>query len=160
MTEARRLAAEYRRATGKALPVTGELAVHDAITLLGMTPAPEGASGYDAVSGVADSARRIQIKGRAIFGESRSRQRVGQLRIDQDWDELMLVLMDEHYEANEIYSVDKEVIIDTVNETRGSKRGQRGAISVARFKNHRRIDLDTRSRSLGFCPPGLITAKP
>ena len=36
MGEARRLAAEYRRATGKTLAISGEIAISDAITLLGL----------------------------------------------------------------------------------------------------------------------------
>ena len=134
MTEARRLAAEYRRATGKTLPVSGELAIHDAIMLLGMRPAPEDASGYDAVCQLAEGEHRIQLKGRAIFDETKRGHRVGQLHIDRDWDELMLVLMDEHYEPTEIYTADREVIMDALTQTRDSKRGRRGAISVARFR--------------------------
>ena len=43
MNEARRLAAEYRRATGKTLAISGEIAISDAIHLLGLEPAPADA---------------------------------------------------------------------------------------------------------------------
>jgi hypothetical protein len=69
MAETRRLAAEYRRATGKALPVSGELAVHDAITLLSLQPAPADSAGYDAWRERDAGSQCIQIKGCVIFDD-------------------------------------------------------------------------------------------
>ena len=48
ISEARKLAAEYRRTTGKTLAISGEIARHDAITLLNLEPVEEG-QGFDAV---------------------------------------------------------------------------------------------------------------
>jgi len=134
MSEARRLAADYRRATGKTLPVTAEIAEHDAIRLLGLEPAPADAVGYDAVRRQGDEDTHIQIKGRVIFDEGKSGQRIGQIRLHQDWDSIVLVLLDEDYEATEIYEVLREEICDLLEELEASRRSKRGAISVARFK--------------------------
>ena len=48
ISEARRIAAEYRRATGKPLGISAEIASHDACTFLELEP-HEDAIGYDAV---------------------------------------------------------------------------------------------------------------
>ena len=48
VAEARRVAREYREATGKTLPITAEIAVNDAIRLLGLSPANPGEQGFDA----------------------------------------------------------------------------------------------------------------
>jgi len=145
--EARRLAADYRRATGKTLPVTGEIAVQDAIRLLGLKPAEDSAAGYDAVRERGGRTERIQIKGRAIFDESKTGHRLGQLKLEQPWDYVILVLMDENYEPVEIHEADRDVLVETLNDPSASKRTARGMISVARFKIIGRL-LWTREQGL------------
>lgn len=135
MGEARRLAAEYRRATGQPLAVSGEIAKYDAARLLDLEVVQDPALGYDAVGKSGERAgRRVQIKGRAIFDESKGGQRIGQLRLDQEWDSVVLVLMDEEFEPFEIYETERAAIVDAVQENEGSKRSKRGAMSVAKFK--------------------------
>lgn len=133
VSEARRLAADYRRATGKTLPVSAEIAVQDAIRLLSLQPAPNEA-GYDAVRERDGRTERIQIKGRAIFDEGKSGHRLGQLKLEQPWDLIFLVLMDDNYETVEIYEAERDAIVETLNDPSASKRTARGMISVARFK--------------------------
>jgi len=134
MAEARRLAADYRRATGKTLPITGEIAIHDAIRFLNLEPAQEGTAGYDAVRREGGKVRRFQVKGRTIFDDAKSGHRLGQLKAEQAWDAVLLVLMDEHYEATEIYEADREEIMEVLRDAGESRRANRGAMSVARFK--------------------------
>ena len=95
--------------------------------------------GYDAVGHGSREGKRIQIKGRAIFDEGKSGQRIGQLKIDQEWDSIMLVIMDENLEPYEIYEADRGDIVDTLDNPVSSKRSKRGAMSVARFKNISRL---------------------
>lgn len=135
MAEARKLAADYRRATGQPLAVSGEIAKHDAARLLDLEVVQEGQGGYEAIGRSGPWAgKRIQIKGRAIFDEKKSGHRIGQLKVDQEWDSVMLVLMDEEFEPFEIYEADRDEIMDVLNDARGSNRSRRGALSVARFK--------------------------
>ncbi|HHM05025.1 MAG TPA: hypothetical protein ENJ19_04690 [Gammaproteobacteria bacterium] len=135
MSEARRLARDYRSAMGKPLAgISAELAVHDAIRLLDLRPAPAGTVGYDALGQGRWDGKRIQIKGRAIFDEGRGGQRIGQLKTEQDWDSVVLVLMDEAYEPFEIYEAERDEVMAAVAESAGSKRSRRGALSVAKFK--------------------------
>ena len=134
ISEARRLASEYRRTMGKPLGgISSEIAEHDAATLLDLELCSDRPGGYDAVGHGAREGKRVQIKGRAIFDERKSGQRIGQLKLDQEWDSVVLVLMDENYEPVEIYEAQREEITDAVGES-SSKRAKRGAMSVAKFK--------------------------
>lgn len=131
--EARKLAADYRRATGKPLPgVSAEIAVHDAARLLQLTLTPD-AVGYDALGSGEREGRKIQIKGRVIFDEEKGGQRVGQLKVNDDWDSVVLVLMDEDYAPYEIYEAQREDLVEAQSAS-SSARAKRGAISVAKFK--------------------------
>lgn len=135
ITEARRLAAEFRRATGKPLPgVSGEIAEHDAARLLDLELCKERPGGYDAIGRGDREGDRVQIKGRVIFGEEKSGQRIGQLKLDKDWDSVVLVIMDENYEAVELYEASREEIENAMDESASSSRKKRGAMTVARFK--------------------------
>jgi len=130
ISEARNLAAEYRRTTGKTLAISGEIARHDAVTLLDLDPVEEG-QGFDAVDG---DGEQLLIKGRVLFEGQKSSPRIGQLNMNQPWSGVVLVLMDESYHPTEIYRADREVIESLEDETGKSRRNSRGALSVARFK--------------------------
>lgn len=135
ISEARRLAVEFRKTTGKTLPgVSGEIAEYDASRLLNLELCKEKPGGYDAIGQGDREGLKIQIKGRIIFGEEKSGQRIGQLKIEQDWDRVVLVLMDETYEAYEIYEANRDEILSSMDETGNRNRKKRGAMSVARFK--------------------------
>jgi len=132
IAQARQLAAEYRRTMGKPLPgISNEIAEHDAIRLLGLQPKASPDAGWDAVD--PESGRRIQIKSRTIFDESKGGERIGQLKMNQEWDAVVLVLMDENYEPYEIYEARREDLEEHVDAA-SSSRSKRGAMSVARFK--------------------------
>ncbi len=133
ISQARQLAAEYRRTMGKPLPgISNEIALHDAIRLLQLEPVEASVGGYDAVDPARDNLR-IQIKSRTIFDESKSGQRIGQIKVDQPWDAMVLVLMDEEYEPYEIYQAEREELLEYIEKS-SSSRARRGALSIARFK--------------------------
>ena len=136
ITETRRLAADYRRATGKSLAVGSEIAKHDACVQLRLEPVNNDESGgYDAVgTQVPWTDLRIQVKGRAIFDEGKTGQRIGQLKLDKDWDAVVLVLMDEEFNPFEMYLATRRALLDALEEDT-SKRRNRGAMSVAKFKH-------------------------
>ena len=136
IAETRRLAADYRRATGKSLAVSSEIARHDACTLLDLDVLSDDANtGFDAIGKKhAWNGKKIQIKGRAIFDEGKSGHRIGQLKLDKEWDAVALVLMDEEFNPMEIYLAQREDIEQEIaNDT--SSRKNRGAMSVAKFKH-------------------------
>lgn len=135
MNQTRRLAKEYRQAMGRPLAVSNELAVYDAARLLNLDIVDEAEVGYDAVGREGDrDGKRYQIKARAIFDESKSGQRIGQLKMDKEWDSVLLIIMDDNYEPREIYEASREVLEEAAKESKDSKRAKRGAMSVAKFK--------------------------
>ena len=76
--ETRRLAAEYRKATGKPLAVSTEIARYDAARLLGLELVDAGGQvGYDAIGTGSRAGQRIRIKGRAIFDRKHPGARIG-----------------------------------------------------------------------------------
>lgn len=134
MAQARKLAADYRATTGKPLAgISSEIAEYDAARLLDLELCQERVGGFDAIGRGARAGKRIQIKGRAIFDEKKGGQRIGQLKIEQAWDSVVLVLMDEQFEPYEIYEAERDDIAAVLAEA-NSKRSKRGAMSVARFK--------------------------
>ena len=133
MQEARKLAATYRKATGQTLGISNEIATHDVIRLMKLVPAGPGAGGYDAIGTGSREGKYIQIKGRTIFNEKKSGQRVGQIKLEQEWDSVMLILMNEDYEAQAIYEADRDAIVEATGEG-SEKQAKRGAMSVAKFK--------------------------
>lgn len=135
IAEARRLSAEYRKATGRPLGgVSAEIAEYDAARSMDLEICEPKPGGYDAIGRGKRAGMRIQIKGRTIFDEGKTGQRIGQLKIEQDWDSIMLVLMDENLEAFEIYEAMREDIMQAVADSNVSNRNKRGAMSVAKFK--------------------------
>jgi len=134
ISEARRIAADYRRATGKTLGgVSGEIAENDAARLLNLELVNDASLGYDAIGKGEREGKKIQIKGRAIFDESKSGQRIGQLKVTQEWDSVVLVIMNDDFEPVEIYEANRDDLSESLDEKGG--RNKRGAMSVARFKH-------------------------
>ena len=134
INQARVLASDYRKTMGKPLAgISSEIAEHDAVTLLDLELCQPRVSGHDAIGKGSRDGKRIQIKGRVIPDGKASGQRVGQLKLEQDWDLVVLVLLDEQYEAIEVYQASHEVIAEAMQDSE-SKRSKRGAMSVAKFK--------------------------
>lgn len=134
MTEARRIAAEYRKATGKVLGISSEIARFDAARLMNLELSEVPNVGYDAIGRGERQGKRVQIKGRAIFDETKSGARLGQLKTEQEWDLVMVVVMDENYEPVEIREAERAAVMQALSENESSKRSKRGAMSVAKFK--------------------------
>ncbi len=140
IAEARRLAAEYRRATGKPLAgVSSEICQHDAVRLMDLEVCSSQVGGYDAVGRGSRDGKKIQIKGRTIYDDRKSGQRIGQLKVDQEWDSIMLVLMDENLETFEIYEAERAEILNDLDQADKSNRRSRGAMSVAKFRKIGRL---------------------
>ena len=148
MLEARKLAAQYRVATGKPLGISSEIAVHDVIRLMNLKPVEAPHAGYDAVGTGPREGRRIQIKGRTVSDDPKNNQRIGQVKVDQDWDSVMLVLMNDLYEPLEIYEAQRDNILDAVANT-STKRRNRGALSVAKFKHIAQLVWSAEAQKVG-----------
>lgn len=128
INETRKLAAEFKRTTGTMLPVSGEIARYDVSRQLDLTLTEDRNGGYDAIGNNQREGLRVLIKSRVIGDRVKPGHRVGQLNPNGNWDVVILSLMDNEFEALEMYQLDHDEAVDVLS---GSKRG---AISVAKFK--------------------------
>src|ERR1044071_966842 len=92
LSEAKKLAQEYRVITGKPLGITGEVAEYEAARLLGIELTPARQAGYDALEKRGGSVRKLQIKGRCLLDDCKPGQRLGSIRIGKEWDAVLMVL--------------------------------------------------------------------
>ena len=100
LRDGERLAQKYHALTGRPLGITGEVAEYEAVRLLGLEPAPVRQPGYDAVRHEPDGRTvKLQVKGRCIRDKSKKSQRLGSIKLAHDWDAVLMVLMDERFEA-------------------------------------------------------------
>ncbi|MCB0622342.1 MAG: hypothetical protein KDC43_00100 [Saprospiraceae bacterium] len=130
---AREAAIDYYRLTGKPLGITGEYGEYVAAERLGLELAEARTAGYDAT----DSAgRRIQIKARSIPREKKLvGQRLGSIRLDHEWDVVLLVVMDELFELRWIFEAERPAIEVALKAPGSKARNERGALSLAKFKS-------------------------
>jgi hypothetical protein len=61
-------------------------------------------------------------------------QRVGSIDIDKEFDAVLLVLLDEHFDAFEIYEAERDAVIAALMEPGSKSRNERGALGVSKFK--------------------------
>lgn len=132
LSEAKKLAQEYRELTGRPLGVTGEVAEYEAARLLKLELAPARTAGYDAIR-KADG-QRFQIKGRCILPGAKPGQRIGKIDVRKDFDAVLLVLMDKKLDAVAIYEADRTPVIDALTAPESRARNVHGALGVNRFK--------------------------
>jgi hypothetical protein len=135
LREAKKLAQEYRRLTGKPLGITGEVAEYEAARLLCLELTPARQAGYDAVEQVNGQTRRLQIKGRCMLPGCKPGQRVGSIDIKKEWDAVLLVLLDENFEATAIYEAPRAAVLYALSAPGSGARSERGALAVSKFKS-------------------------
>jgi hypothetical protein len=130
---AKALAQEYRLLTGKPLGITSEVAEYEAWRLLGVELTPARNPGYDAVERVGGVTRRLQIKGRCVLDRTRG-QRVGRIDIEKEWDAVLLVLLDQNFDATAIYEADRAAVVAALTAPGSRARNERGALAVSKFR--------------------------
>jgi hypothetical protein len=134
--EAKALAREYYELTGRPLGITSEIAEYEASRLLNLTLAPVRQAGYDAVRVAADGQEeKLQIKGRSLPPGAKPSQRIGRIRLDHEWDVVLLVLLDEHFQATAIYEAGRDAIIQALTAPGSKARNERGQLSVPKFRS-------------------------
>jgi hypothetical protein len=128
VADAKRLAKQYRQLTGRPLGVTGEIAELEAARLLGLTLAPARQAGWDAIDPA--SGRRYQIKGRVFGAHASSGQRLGSLSADDEWDAVLLVLLNDEYEVQAIWEAERVVTLELLARPGSRARSERGQLGV------------------------------
>lgn len=136
LRDAKRLAIRYRELTGRPLGVTGEVAEYEACRLLGLELAPVRSPGYDAIRRLDDgTVELVQIKSRCILaGASRRSGQIGAIKRAGEWDAVMLVLLDDRFEATAIYHANRSAVEQALSVPGSRARNERGALSVAKFR--------------------------
>ena len=136
LADVKRLAAEYYRATGRPLGVTGELAEFEAARKLNLELADARTAGYDAIRRTNDRVEKVQIKGRRIKGgDSLYRGRVGKIDLKKCFDIVVLVLMNEDYEAVEIWEASRNKVETRLTAPGSKARNDRGSLDISQFKS-------------------------
>ena len=130
--DARKIAALYRRITGKPLGITGEVGEFVAADLLGLKLTEARNPGYDAA---ARDGHRVQVKSRCVLPGSKPSQRVGSIKLDYEWDTVILILMDIDFEPLEIYEATREDIERELMKPGSKSRNERGALGIGKFKS-------------------------
>lgn len=139
LAQAKEIGRAYYQATGKPLGITGEVAEYEAARILGLKLTPARQAGYDATEDVDGSRRRLQIKGRCLPVGYKPGQRVGSIRVNHEWDAVLLVLLDPEFEAFEIYEAERPEIVAALTAPGSRARNERGALSISKFRSIGRL---------------------
>jgi hypothetical protein len=140
ITEAKRIAKDYRTLTGRPLGITGEVAEYEACRLLGLKIAQVREAGYDAID--LSTNRKMQIKGRCILDNSKRGQRVGRIDRTKEWDAVLLVLLDQDFEPMSIFEAEREDIEAALSAPGSKARNERGQLGVEKFRKLGRVVWD------------------
>lgn len=138
LKKAKELARDYYGLTGKPLGVTGEVAEYEAARLLGLELTPARQAGYDAIERTNGTIRRLQIKGRCLQKNCKRSQQLGSINRKHDWDAVLMVLLDDEFNATAIYEA-QEKKVKAALEVPGSKARKRGVLTVSKFKSIGRL---------------------
>ncbi|MEX2375277.1 MAG: hypothetical protein WD942_06775 [Dehalococcoidia bacterium] len=136
LAEAKALAREYRELTGKPLGITGEIAEYETARLLGVTLTAARQAGYDAVD---HAGRKLQIKGRCVRANSGPGQRLGRIDVRKPFDAVLMVLLDEDFDATSIHEAERQDVIAALTAPGSKARNERGALSVGKFRSIGRL---------------------
>ena len=134
LNEVKTLSKKYKELTGKPLGITGEIAEFSAAKILGLKLALARQPGYDAVKNINGKEIKVQIKGRVVKPNSHS-GRLGRIRIDSEWDTILLVLLDEDFEVISMYESDRQSVIEALTKPGSKSRNVRGTLSISKFKS-------------------------
>lgn len=133
LERARQAAVDYYDLTGKPLGITGEFGEYMTAKLLGLNLADARSPGYDATD---EKGRKIQIKSRSIPSEKElGSQRLGSIRLDHQWDCVMLILFNEKLEPQSIFEADRGPIEAALTKPGSKARNKRGSLSISKFKS-------------------------
>lgn len=139
MEQAKRLAKEYRKRTGRPLGVTGEVAEYEACRLLGLCLAPVRQEGYDALRQTAGGTRRVQVKGRVLLPGAKPGQRLSKISLKHEWDAAVVVVLDDDLEPTIIYEAERSAIEAALTSPGSRSRNERGQLGLAKFKSISRV---------------------
>jgi hypothetical protein len=133
--DVKQLARNYYLLTGRPLGVTGEIAEYEAARLLGLQLSEARQAGYDATYEEDGRVIRVQIKGRCILENSKPGQRLGSIKLNHEWDAIVLVLLDSNLEPTYLYLASRPEVEEAISAPGSKARNERGALSISKFKS-------------------------
>ena len=71
-----------------------------------------------------------RVKGRCMLPGCKRGQRLGSIDIDKEFDAVLMVLVDENFDALEIYEADRAPVIAALTAPGSKARNERGALGV------------------------------
>ncbi len=134
LEDAKRVAVEYTSLTGRPLGITGEVAEYEVSRLLGLELAEVRSAGFDAIERDGGGIKRIQVKGRRRPSTRAPWGRVGAIDLKKEFDSVMLVLLDEHYDTIEILEAPRSLIETHLIRPGSRARNERGQMAVSAFR--------------------------
>ncbi|MCM7886070.1 DUF6998 domain-containing protein [Enterobacter sichuanensis] len=135
LNEAKDVALRYYKLTNKPLGITGEIAEYEAATLLGLSLCSARQSGYDATEILDGKEYRVQIKGRYMPDPKKVSARIGAIDISKPFDSVLLVLLDENYDAFAMYEASRDVVVAALQAPGSKSRNERNQLGIAKFKS-------------------------
>ncbi|MET5960735.1 hypothetical protein WIA93_07520 [Citrobacter amalonaticus] len=139
LNEAKDVALRYYKLTNKPLGITGEIAEYEAATLLGLSLCSARQSGYDATEILDGKEYRVQIKGRYMPDPKKVSARIGAIDISKPFDSVLLVLLDENYDAFAMYEASRDVVVAALQAPGSKSRNERNQLGIAKFKSISRL---------------------
>ncbi len=135
LQDAKAIAKRYRALTDRPLGITGEIGEYEAARLLGVELAGVRQSGFDAIRRVGGKMQHLQIKTRCLLPGAKPGQRVGRIELSKEWDAVLLVLLNEDFEAIAIYEAERAAVEAALRAPGSKARNERGALAVTKFKS-------------------------
>ena len=139
LNEAKDVALRYYKLTNKPLGITGEIAEYEAATLLGLSLCSARQSGYDAIELLDGKEHRVQIKGRYMPDRKKVSARIGAIDISKPFDSVLLVLLDENYDAFAMYEASRNAVVAALLAPGSKSRNERNQLGIAKFKSISRL---------------------
>ncbi len=135
LKQTKEVAIAYRELTKRPLGITGEICEIEAANILSLELAEARQSGFDAIGYSDGQTIKYQIKGRQILKKQFGSQRVGAIDINKEFDVVLLILIDEKFEAFAIYSAMRDIIVETIKSKHIDGKRQRFDMSISKFKS-------------------------
>lgn len=110
------------------------MAEYEAARLLGPRLTDGREAGFDAIEEHDGNVRRLQIKGRCLLSGCKPGQRMGSMGVAKEFDSVLLVLLDENFNATEIYEADRSAVLAALAAPGSKARNERGALPITKFK--------------------------
>ncbi|CDF82683.1 hypothetical protein PKB_1318 [Pseudomonas knackmussii B13] len=134
LSDAKVLARRYYKLTGKPLGITGEVAEYEAARTLNLNLEIARTAGYDATEDRDGKLIRLQIKGRCILKQGRPMGRVGSIDLGKPFDTVLLVLLDDEFNAFAMYEATREAVAALIAKPGSKARNERGSVGISQFK--------------------------